>query len=113
MLPLGLVFVGVLLVVRALRPSTPLPRRRLVGIGLLALAVFPSERLLGSPASMGVLGEWLSTWLLDLLGGPATLVVLVAALGVGVLLAFDIKVLRVSPPRADVPAGRQLTDAES
>jgi hypothetical protein len=116
MLPLALAFTGVLLVVRALRPAMPLPRRRLTGIGLLALAALPSEDLLGtSTDNSGLIGHWLSTWLLDLVGGPATLVLLVAVLGVGVLLTFDVRLLRVatpSPPRPNVPAGGQWRDAE-
>ncbi|HLZ27868.1 MAG TPA: DNA translocase FtsK 4TM domain-containing protein [Chloroflexota bacterium] len=96
MVPVTLTLAGVLLVVRALRPSMPLPRRRLAGIGLLALAVLPSEHLLGSTDDgTGLIGKWLSTWLLDLLGGPGTLVLLLAVLGLGVLLAFDVKLLRV------------------
>jgi hypothetical protein len=95
MLPLALVVAGVLLVVRELRPSMPLPRRRLAGVGLMALAVLPSEHLLANADDgTGLIGKWLSTWLLDLLGGPGTLVLLVAVLGLGALLAFDVKVLR-------------------
>ena len=103
-LPLALVVAGVLLVVRAVRPSTRFPRHRLAGVGLLALALLPSEQLLGGPAddSTGLIGRWLSTWLLDQLGGPGTLVLLVMVLGLGTLLAFDVKLLR----------GRQ-TDAAS
>ena len=71
-----------------------LPHYRLVGVGLLALAVLPSESLLGGGASAGLIGQWLSTWLLELLGGPGTLVLLVGVLALGVLLAFDVKVLR-------------------
>jgi 4TM region of DNA translocase FtsK/SpoIIIE len=101
MLPLALVFAGVLFVVRGLRPSTPMPRRRLAGIGLVALGVLPSEHLLGNTESTGLIGQWLSIWLLDLLGGPGTLVLLVAVLGVGVLLAFDVKLFRVGGPWRD------------
>jgi hypothetical protein len=101
MLPLALVFAGVLFVVRALRPSTPMPRRRLAGIGLVALGVLPSEHLLGNTESTGLIGQWLSIWLLDLLGGPGTLVLLVAVLGVGVLLAFDVKLFRAGGPWRD------------
>ena len=95
MVPLALLCAGVLFVVRALRPATPLPRRRLSGVGLIALAVLPSEHLLGNDTSTGLIGQWLSTWLVDLLGGPGTLVLLVAALAIGVLLAFDVNWLRV------------------
>ncbi|MDQ6670459.1 MAG: DNA translocase FtsK 4TM domain-containing protein [Chloroflexota bacterium] len=111
MLPLALVLAGVLLVIRALRPSTPLPRRRLAGTALLALAVLPSEYLLGGGQSSGLIGQLLSTSLLDLLGGPTTLVLLVVVLGLGVLLAFDVRLLRVVPPQAGVSPG-QWKDAE-
>ena len=111
MVPLALVFAGVLLVVRALQPSTPLPRRRLAGIGLMALAVLPSEHLLGGGESTGLVGQWLSIWLLDLVGGPTTLVLLAVVLGLGVLLAFDVRLLRVATPTAGVPAGGQWKDA--
>jgi hypothetical protein len=117
MLPVGLLFAGTVLVVRALRPSAPLPGHRFAGIGLIALAVLPSEHLLANGASdtesTGLVGRWLSTWLLDLLGGPGTIVVLVAALGLGALLAFDVKLLRVVTARDSVPAGGQWRDAES
>jgi hypothetical protein len=110
LLPVALVFAGVLLVVRAVRPSVPLPWRRLVGTGLLALGVLPSEYLLGSgESSTGLVGHWLSTWLLELVGGPATTVVLVIVLGLGALLAFDIRLLRVAPLVAAGP----WKDAES
>jgi hypothetical protein len=99
MLPLALVLAGVLFVVHARRPSTPLPQRRLAGVGLIALAILPSEHLLGNAdTGTGLIGKWLSSWLLDLVGGPATLVLLVAGLGLGALLAFDVKLLR---PRQD------------
>jgi len=95
MVPVALVFAGVLLVIRALRPAIPLPRRRLAGVVLIALAVLPSEQLLGHPDDgTGLIGTWLSTWLVDLLGGPGTLVLLAAALGLGALLAFDVKLLQ-------------------
>ena len=49
----------------------------------------------------GLIGQWLSTWLLDLLGGPGTLVLLVAVLGLGALLAFDVKLFRAGGPWRD------------
>jgi hypothetical protein len=114
MLPVALVVAGVLLVVRELRPSTPLPRRRLAGTGLLAVAVLPSEHLLANADDgAGLIGKWLSTWLLDLLGGPGTLVLLVAVLGLGVLLAFDVKLLHVAAPVSGLGAAAHGKDAES
>jgi 4TM region of DNA translocase FtsK/SpoIIIE len=113
MLPLALAFAGVLFVVRVVRPSTELPGRRLAGIGLLAVAVLPSEQLLGNDEGAGLIGHWLSAWLLDLIGGPGTLVLLVAVLGLGVLLAFDVRLLRAAKPRTGDSAGGQWRDAES
>ena len=113
MVPLALVVAGVLFVVRALRPATPLPRRRLGGVGLIALAVLPSEHLLANADDgTGLIGRWLSSWLLDLLGGPGTLVLLVAVLGLGVLLAFDVRLFHLATP-PDAPVGGPWTDAAS
>jgi len=113
MVPLALLVAGVLLVVRALRPSTPLPKRRLAGIGLIALAILPSHSLLARSESAGLVGGWLSTWLLDLLGGPATLVLLIALLGVGALLALDVSLLRLFRPSPGARADQKGKDAES
>jgi hypothetical protein len=94
--PIAFIVTGVLLVVRALRPATPLPRRRLAGTGLIALGMLPSEYLLAGPGTTGLVGRWLGTWLLELLGGPTTVLLLIAVLGLGVLLAFNVRLLRVA-----------------
>ncbi len=108
MLPLALAFAGVLLVVRRLRPGIPFPRRRIAGVGLIALAVLPSEHLLGGDqAGTGAIGQWLLSTFLDLFGEAATLLSLVVLLGVGIRLAFEVKLPR-SKPVAVVH-----TDAES
>jgi hypothetical protein len=61
----------------------------------MALAVLPSEHLLANADDgTGLIGMWLSTWLLDLLGRPGTLVLLLAVLGLGVLLAFEVRFVR-------------------
>jgi DNA translocase FtsK/SpoIIIE-like protein len=92
MLPLGLAFVGVLLLVRRARPAAELQRRRLVGVGLVAVSVLAAEHLLanGSQGS-GLVGAWLSSWLVDLVGFGGTLVVVVGFLVAGTLLAFDVR----------------------
>jgi hypothetical protein len=96
MLPLALAFVGLVSIVSALRPNVALPRRRLVGVALIAIAIPPSEHLLGSGGDgTGLIGNWLSSSLLDLVGGPLTLLVLVSVLGLGTLLAFDLRLIRV------------------
>jgi hypothetical protein len=92
LLPLALLFVGVVLLVRRRRPDVVLPTRRLVGVGVLAIAVFPSERLLGG--STGLIGDWLEGLLIDLLGGPATVVLLLLLVGVGAALTFGVRFTR-------------------
>jgi hypothetical protein len=97
MLPLALAFVGLVLIVSVLRPNVVLPRRRLVGVVLLAIGVPPSEHLLGSGGDgTGLIGNWLSSLLLELVGGPVTLLVLGCVLGLGTLLAFDVSLFRVA-----------------
>jgi hypothetical protein len=92
LLPLGLVFVGLVLATRLVRPSVALPTRRLTGLALLALAVLPAERLLGYPT--GVLGDWVTGFLLDVLGAPlAVTLTLVVVVG-GAILALAIKLPR-------------------
>jgi hypothetical protein len=92
MLPIGVAFVGVLLVACRIRPDVCLPRRRLAGVGAILLAVIPAEHLLGNNGDgTGLVGKWLSGSLLDLLGGAGTLLVLAALLGVGTFLAFDVR----------------------
>jgi hypothetical protein len=97
LLPLALAFVGVVLVVRRLRPDVALPRRRLAGIAALLLATLPIEHLLGRGGDgTGLVGHWLSASLLDLLGVPGTVLLLVVLLGVGIVLAFDLKTPRAT-----------------
>jgi hypothetical protein len=103
MLPLGLAFVGLMLLVMTLRPNVALPRRRLAGMGLIAVTSLPSEHLLDNGAEgTGLIGRWLSSTLLDLLAGPGTLLVLLMALGLGIWLAFDVR----------LPSARRPADAE-
>jgi hypothetical protein len=111
MLPLGLAFVGLVLIVHMLRPNAALPRRRLAGMGLIAVSLLPIEHLLSNGSEgTGLVGRWLSTTLIDLFAAPATLVLLLAVLGVGIWLAFDLRLPRAGRP-ADAQAGRRA-DAE-
>ena len=90
LLPLGLVFVGLVLAIRRVRPSMTLPTRRLTGLALLALAVLPAERLLGY--STGVLGDRVTGLLLNVLGAPLTvaLTLVVVVAGAGLALAINL-----------------------
>jgi len=108
MLPLALAVVGVILILHGQRPDVTLPRRRLAGVAVIALAVAASENLIANGregTGTGLVGEWLSASLLDLFGGPLTIVLLVVLLGTGVRLAFDVE----WPKAPEVPS----TDAES
>jgi amino acid transporter len=108
MLPVALGVVGVILIVLGQRPDLKLPRRRLAGVGLIALAVAASENLIanGRPETgAGLVGEWLRASLLDLFGAPSTIVLLAVLLGAGVRLVFDLKWPRT-------PATPNPTDAE-
>jgi hypothetical protein len=94
MVPLGVAFVGVLLGIRRARPSVALPRRRLVGVGVMLLAILPMEQLLErSGDGTGLVGQWLSASLLDLLGGVATALLLIVLLGVGTCMAFNLSLI--------------------
>jgi hypothetical protein len=94
LLPVGLVFVGVMLLVHQRRPDLRLPIRRLVGLGLLAIAVLPTERLLGS--STGLVGEWLADFMLGTLGRPLTIVIFLVLVAVGAILALRVELPRLA-----------------
>src|ERR1051326_977314 len=64
LLPVGAVLVASLAMVRRARPHIPLPMRRLVGLGLITIALVPAEDLLGQ--STGLVGEWFTGFLLEL-----------------------------------------------
>ena len=73
----------------------------------IAVTVAASENLLANGRDgTGLVGEWLSASLLDLFGGPLTIVLLVVLLGAGIRLAFDVKWPKV-------PARPPSPDAES
>ncbi len=92
--PFGLALTGVIALARRARPDLRVPRRRLIGLGVLALAVLPSDRLLG--ASTGVIGEWLTAFLVDLVGGPLTVALVVAVVSAGAVLTFGVRKLAVA-----------------
>jgi hypothetical protein len=89
LLPLGLGLAGVVGLVRRAQPNVVLPIRRLGGLAVIALALLPGERLLGE--STGILGNWLTGLLLELLGGPLSVALILIVLGIGVVLTFGVK----------------------
>jgi 4TM region of DNA translocase FtsK/SpoIIIE len=86
--PLGLALVSALSFTRRARPDAVPPKRRLAGLVVLALALLPSERLLGQ--STGLVGDWLTEFLFDLIGGPLAAVTVVLLIAAGTVLVFDI-----------------------
>jgi len=98
-LPLALAFVGVLLIVRRVRPGTVLPARRLTGVCLVTVGVVATEHLLGGSS---LLGAWLTTWLTENVGAVPTAILLIAVLAAGTSLAFDVRLPRKR--KADAPA---------
>jgi hypothetical protein len=91
-LPLGLGLAGAIGFVRRARPNLVLPRRRLIGLGLITIALLPADQLLGQ--STGLLGEWFTEFLLELLGAPLTLAGIAVLVSVGVALTFDLRTRR-------------------
>lgn len=89
LLPLGLALVGCLALLRRAFPHYNLPPRRLAGVGLLVIALLAGEPLFGS--STGLLGDWLSGFLTDLLGAPTTIALTLLLVAVGAVFVFDLK----------------------
>ena len=86
LLPVVLVLGGVLRLAHV-----PLPRGRLVGLSLLAVAVLAAEHvLIGGDA--GVVGRWLAETLLQSVGAIGTAAALVCGVLVGALLTFGVRV---------------------
>ena len=90
--PLALALTAALAFVRRASPMLALPRGRLVGLCLITIGLMPAEHLLGQ--STGLIGEWFTGFLLDLLGAPITIAVIAALVAVGALLAFDLRLGR-------------------
>jgi hypothetical protein len=99
-LPLGLAFVGLILTVQRVHPTTALPRTRVCGVALVAFGVIAAEHLMGATS---LVGEWLTAWLLDLLGLPLTVFALGCVIGAGTWLAFDVHLPRRR--KSDAAAG--------
>jgi hypothetical protein len=87
--PLGLALASALGFLRRARPNLPIPRRRLLGLGLITIALLPADHLLGQ--STGLVGEWFTGFLLELLGTPLTITFIAALMGAGLLLTFDLR----------------------
>jgi DNA translocase FtsK/SpoIIIE-like protein len=88
-IPLALALTAALAFARRSQPSLPLPRRRLAGLALITIALLPAEHLLGQ--STGLIGEWFTGFLLDLLGAPVAIVLTTSLIALGALLAFDVR----------------------
>ena len=67
--------------------------RRLIGLVVITIALLPAERLLGQ--STGLVGEWFTGFLLDLLGGPITVSLTLALVILGSALAFNLEPSRI------------------
>lgn len=92
MLPLILALAGGLALTRRLRPDLRLPRRRLAGVGAIALALLPAEHLLGQPT--GLVGAWFTGLLVDALGAPIVVTVTLTLVTLGCILAFNLEASR-------------------
>jgi hypothetical protein len=88
-IPLGLTLAAVLGLVRKARPMVQLPGWRLVGLGVITIALVPAEHLLGK--STGALGEWSTGFLVQILGQPGTVALLLALVTLGIALTFNLK----------------------
>ncbi|HET6316907.1 MAG TPA: DNA translocase FtsK 4TM domain-containing protein, partial [Chloroflexota bacterium] len=73
--------------VRVVRVRPPIAR--LLGLGILVVAVLGLEHLL-APGDGGMAGQWMAEALAAALGGIVTAVVLLCALGAGAWLTFGI-----------------------
>jgi hypothetical protein len=88
--PVALVLGGAVALARSLAPQATLPYTRLAGLGCLALATLPTQHLIVSESG-GLIGSAIGNLLVDLVGGPATVFVLVLTLVIGALLTFDVR----------------------
>lgn len=84
-LPLLLVLVGILRLVRV-----DLPVARLVGLGMLLVAVLAARHLLAAGDS-GVVGGWLAELLVGAVGGVGTAIALLVAISLGAGLTFGVR----------------------
>jgi hypothetical protein len=87
--PLSLALAGTLGLALRSRPDLRLPRRRLAGLGLITLSLLPGDHLLGM--STGVVGDWFTGFMLDLLGEPLAALLVVGLVSAGIALTFDVR----------------------
>jgi type IV secretory pathway VirB2 component (pilin) len=90
--PISLVLVSALAFVRRAWPQTAVPKRRLVGLGLITIALMPADQFLGQ--STGLVGEWFTGFLLDLFGPIVAVVLVVALVMTGIALTFELRCWR-------------------
>lgn len=93
LVPLVLAMGAALALTRRARPTLVLLRRRFGGLALLTLALLAGESLLGQ--SSGLVGDWLTTSLRDLIGSPLTAMLVVIALTLGTALALEVNPRRL------------------
>jgi hypothetical protein len=91
--PLGLALASSVGLVRHVRPGFGLPKGRLLGLGVIAMALMPAEHLMGQ--STGLVGDWFTSFLTELLGGPLTVALILALVTLGSALAFNLKPSRL------------------
>ncbi len=92
LLPISLVLVGGIALIQRARPGAVLPRQRLAGLGVLTVTVVVGEHLLGQ--STGLIGSWFTGFLVGIFGETVTIVATLALIGLGVALAFNLKLKR-------------------
>jgi hypothetical protein len=83
-LPIGLLLGSLVMLQR----HTPVPRRKLIGLGLLALSVLPAEQFV-APNSAGLIGEWLAGVILGAVGGIGAAFIVLPGLAAGTFLVFS------------------------
>jgi hypothetical protein len=88
-LPLGLTLLSLLALARRLRPDLQLPARRLTGLGVIAIALLPADHLFGQ--STGLVGDWFTGTLTNLVGGPLTIALTFGLVLLGSALAFNVR----------------------
>jgi hypothetical protein len=91
--PLGLAIAATIGFVRYARPMFGVPRRRLVGLGVITIALLPAEHLLGQ--STGLVGQWFTGFLLGLVGVPVTVALTLCLVMLGSALAFNLEPSRL------------------
>jgi hypothetical protein len=89
LVPIAFIIVGILCLFRISRPDVAVPWRRIGGVALLTLALFPGQKLLG--ASTGLVGDALASAFVGLIGTPLTVVLLLVLVGAGSALVFRVK----------------------